>query len=79
MTVQMIVSEMLHLVEMAWKRHNPQTALEDIEHIPTRAELGRMGSVSELEQWMLNYYVCLIEAIKKQRVGDPIRVIFRKH
>ncbi|WP_436235424.1 response regulator transcription factor [Paenibacillus sp. LjRoot153] len=69
MTVQMIVSEMLHLVEMAWKRHNPQTALEDIEHIPTRAELGRMGSVSELEQWMLNYYVCLIEAIKKQRVG----------
>jgi two-component system response regulator YesN len=69
MTVQMIVSEMLHLVEMAWKRHNPQTALEDIEHIPTKAELGRMGSIKELEKWMLNYYACLLEAIKKQRVG----------
>ncbi|KRF02286.1 hypothetical protein ASG89_24880 [Paenibacillus sp. Soil766] len=69
MTVQIIVSEMLHLVEMAWKRHNPQTALEDTEHIPRRAELGRIGSVSELEHWMLNYFACFIEAIKKQRVG----------
>jgi two-component system response regulator YesN len=68
MTVQIIVSEMLHLVEMAWKRHNPQTALEDIELLPIRAELGRMGSFSEFELWMLNYYACLVEAIKKQRV-----------
>jgi two-component system response regulator YesN len=69
MTVQIIVSEMLHLIEMAWKRHNPQIALEDTEHILTRAELGRMGSISELELWMVNYYARLVEAIKKQRVG----------
>lgn len=69
MTVQIIVSEMLRLAEMTWKRHNPQIALEEIEQIPTRAELGRMGSVTELERWMLNYYACLVEALKKQRVG----------
>lgn len=69
MTVQMIVSEMIHLVEMAWTRHNPQTVLEDIEHMPNRTELGRMGSVTELELWMLHYYANLIDAMKKQRVG----------
>ncbi|NQX59730.1 response regulator [Paenibacillus qinlingensis] len=69
MTVQIIVGEMLHIVEMAWKRHNPQTVIEDTEHIPTRAELGRIGSVTELEIWMVNYYARLVEAIKKQRVA----------
>lgn len=68
MTVQIIVSEMLHLVDMTWKQLNPQTAFEDIEHLPARAELGRMRSFAELELWMLGYYASLVEAMKKQRV-----------
>ncbi|MCY9663520.1 response regulator [Paenibacillus alginolyticus] len=69
MTVQIIVSEMLHLVEMAWKRHFPHASLEDNGPIPSRNELGRIGSVTELEKWLLNYYAHIVEAIKEQRAG----------
>ncbi|KQX48526.1 MULTISPECIES: response regulator transcription factor [unclassified Paenibacillus] len=69
MTVQIIVSEMLHLVERAWKRHFPHSSLEDNGLIPSRNELGRMGSVAELERWLLNYYARIVEAIKKEHAG----------
>jgi two-component system response regulator YesN len=71
MTVQIIVSEMLHIVEMALKRHFPHASIEDNQLIPSRSDLGRMGSVAELEQWLLNYYARIVEAIKKQHAGGP--------
>ncbi|MFX3634550.1 MAG: response regulator [Candidatus Pristimantibacillus sp.] len=69
MTVQIIVSEMLHIVEMSLKRHFPHASIVDNNLIPMRSELGRMGSVAELEQWLLNYYGRVVEAIKKQQAG----------
>ncbi|KIL39479.1 AraC family transcriptional regulator [Gordoniibacillus kamchatkensis] len=69
MTVQVIVSEMLHIVEMALKRHFPHATIEDNNLLPSRSDLGRIGSVAELEQWLLNYYARIVEALKKQHAG----------
>lgn len=69
MTVQIIVSEMLHLIEMSFKRHFPHASIEDNDLIPSRNELGRMGSVAELEQWVINGYARIVEAIKKEHAG----------
>jgi two-component system response regulator YesN len=71
MTVQIIVSEMLHIVERSLKWHFPHASIEDNKLIPSRSDLGRMGSVAELEQWLLNYYARIVEAIKKQHAGGP--------
>ncbi|MCY9697373.1 response regulator transcription factor [Paenibacillus alginolyticus] len=71
MTVQIIVSEMLHIVEMSLKRHFPHASIEDKGLIPSRIELGRMGSIAELGQWLLNYYARIVEAIKQQHAGGP--------
>lgn len=37
--------------------------------MPARNELGRIGSVAELEQWMLNYYARMMASIKQQITG----------
>ncbi|WJH32674.1 AraC family transcriptional regulator [Paenibacillus sp. CC-CFT747] len=71
MTVQIIVSEMLHMVEMLWKRHFPHASKEDNKLFPSRNDLGRMGSLAELEQWLLHYCACLMEELKKQHAGGP--------
>ncbi|WP_261305266.1 response regulator transcription factor [Paenibacillus andongensis] len=70
-TVQVIVSEMLHLVEISLKRQFSHITIEDNQLIPSRNELGRMRSVSELEQWLLAYYERIVEIIKKQQSGGP--------
>lgn len=69
MAVQIIVSEMLRLVEMSLERQFPPIAREDMEPIPTRNELGRMNSVSELEGWLLAYYTRIVDLIKRQHGG----------
>ncbi|MDQ0900700.1 response regulator [Paenibacillus sp. V4I7] len=71
MTVQIIVSEMLHIVEISLKRHFPHTPIEKNELIPSRSELGRIGNIAELEQWLLNYYARMVEVIKQQHAGGP--------
>lgn len=69
MTVQIIVSEMLRLVEMSLKQQFSHITREDVQLIPTRNELGRMNSVSELEQWLLAYYGRIVDFIKEQQAG----------
>jgi two-component system, response regulator YesN len=71
MTVQIMVSEMLHIAERSLKRHFPQAFIEQHNLIPSRSDLGRIGSVAELEQWLLHYYARIVDAIKKQRAGGP--------
>lgn len=68
--VQVIVSEMFHLVKLSLKRYFPHVAIEDNEVNPSRNELSRMGSVSELEQWLLTYFARMVETIKKQQTGE---------
>ncbi|MFD0696317.1 response regulator [Paenibacillus sp. GCM10027628] len=71
MTVQIIVSEMLHMVEMLLNRHFPHASKENNKLIPSRSELGRMGSVAELEHSLLDYYARIVETIKQQHSGGP--------
>ncbi|TDF89793.1 response regulator [Paenibacillus piri] len=65
MTVQVIVSEMLRMVEKTLKRHS----IEDNKIIPARSELGRLGTVGEFERWMSGCYASILEAIKQQQAG----------
>jgi len=67
MTVQMIVSELLRTIETTAKRYKKQ--------ILPRSELARVGSVSELEQRLVNIASDLIEAIKEQHAGSYSRHI----
>ncbi|TVY09150.1 response regulator [Paenibacillus cremeus] len=69
MTVQLIVSEMLHSVDMVMKRHLPHAFTEDNRLLPSRSELGRMGSAAELEPWLQQYYARVVEALKQQHAG----------
>jgi two-component system response regulator YesN len=69
MTVQIIVSEMLRLVEMSLERQFSHIPREDMALTPTRNELGRMSSSSDLEMWLLAYYTRIVDHIKKQQAG----------
>jgi two-component system response regulator YesN len=69
MTVQLTVSEMLHLVDMSVKRHFSYATIEDERLIPSRNELGQLRSVAVLEQWLLHYFARIVDAIKKQHAG----------
>ncbi|WP_248927188.1 response regulator [Paenibacillus hamazuiensis] len=71
MTVQLMAGEMLHMAEMAWKRHLPHASTADPEHIPPRSDLGRIGSTAELGDWFARYFAKIVEAIKKEREGGP--------
>jgi len=66
MTVQMIASEMLHMAEKSLKRHLPDASAENSPVLPSRSELGRLGSVGELEQWLLSYFAGMVAEMKKQ-------------
>jgi len=67
MTVQITVSELLHTIETSAKRNKKQ--------LPSKSELARLGSISELEQRLVNISSDLIEAIKEQHVGSYSRHI----
>jgi two-component system response regulator YesN len=68
MTVQIIVSEMLRIIDRSLKRHFPHVSIED-NKVPSRSELARIGSVSELEQRLSRYFSSVLEAVKKQHAG----------
>jgi two-component system, response regulator YesN len=69
MPVQMMVSEMLHLAEMTIKRHFPNASYEDNKLMPSRSELGRAGSIAELEEWVKDGFASVVGAAKKQHAG----------
>ncbi|MFE5323227.1 response regulator [Paenibacillus sp. NPDC056579] len=71
MAVQMLVREMLHMVDMVWKRYFSQVPMDGNHHLPSRSDLGRIGSIGELEQWLIQYYGRVVEAIKQQYAGGP--------
>jgi len=67
MTIQTIVSELLHMIETTAKRNKKQ--------IPLKSELARMRSVSDLEQRLVKISSDLIETIKEQHAGSYSRHI----
>ncbi|NQX67557.1 response regulator [Paenibacillus alba] len=67
-SVQLIVSEMLHLADRSVKRHVPRTSFEEAG-LPSRNELGQLRSIADLEMWSLAYYARIMENIKKQHAG----------
>ncbi|MEF7441887.1 response regulator [Paenibacillus lautus] len=69
-TVQMMVSELMQTGDKALKTWMPGT--EDAkEKLPSRSELGRIGSVGELVQWLQSFYAGLLGLLKQHRAGGP--------
>lgn len=69
MTIQLIVSEMLHMAGMSWKRYFPHASIEDNDLVPARSGIARLEIVSELKLWLQDYYARMVQAIKKQHTG----------
>lgn len=67
-TVQIIVSELMQTGDKALKTWMPSIEAAG-DRLPARTELGRMGSVGELEQWLLSFYADLLGLLKQNRVS----------
>jgi len=64
-SVQMIISELLHIGDKALKKWLPQVdAITD--SLPARSELGRLGSVEEMAQWLQDFYAELLKLFKEK-------------
>lgn len=71
-TVQMIVGELLHIGDKAWKRGMPTASPETATgELPSRSDLGKIDNIGELEQWLLRYYDCLLKLLRQQRAIGP--------
>ncbi|WP_339221521.1 response regulator [Paenibacillus sp. FSL W7-1332] len=69
-TIQMIVSELMLTGDKAWKTWMPSADAVK-EKLPSRSELGRIGSVGELVQWLQSYYAGLLGLLKQHRAAGP--------
>ncbi|WP_194540835.1 response regulator transcription factor [Paenibacillus sp. JZ16] len=69
-TIQMIVSELMLTGDKAWKTWMPSAEAVK-EKLPSRSELGRIGSVEELVQWLQSYYAGLLGLLKQHRAAGP--------
>ncbi|WP_339295530.1 response regulator [Paenibacillus sp. FSL W7-1279] len=69
-TIQMIVSELMLTGDKAWKTWMPSAEAVK-EKLPSRSELGRIGSVGELVQWLQSYYAGLLGLLKQHRAAGP--------
>lgn len=69
-TIQMIVSELMQTGDKAWKTGMPSADAVK-EKLPTRSELGRIGSVGELVQWLQSYYAGLLGLLKQHHAAGP--------
>ncbi|MEC0254802.1 response regulator [Paenibacillus lautus] len=69
-TVQMIVSELMLTGDKAWKTWMP-SAENAKEKLPSRSELGRIGSVGELVLWLQSYYAGLLGLLKQHLAAGP--------
>ncbi|WP_244364713.1 response regulator transcription factor [Paenibacillus cellulositrophicus] len=68
--VQMIVSELLHTGDKALKKSISTPAAEAVmSELPPRRDLGRIGSMDELEEWLKSYFTALLNLLKRQRAG----------
>ncbi|MCT1402254.1 response regulator [Paenibacillus sp. p3-SID867] len=68
--IQMIVSELMLTGDKAWKTWMPSAEAVK-EKLPSRSELGRIGSVEELVQWLQFYYAGLLGLLKQHRAAGP--------
>ncbi|RAV06364.1 response regulator [Paenibacillus sp. YN15] len=71
MPVQFIVCELLRIAEMAARRFASPAFMEDQELVPSRSGLGRLGSVAEVEEWILAAYARILETLKKHHGAGP--------
>lgn len=69
-TIQMIVSELMLTGDKAWKTWMPSAEAVK-KKLPSRSELGRIGSVGELVQWLQSYYAGLLGLLKQHRAAGP--------
>ncbi|MGC6585572.1 response regulator [Paenibacillus sp. Dod16] len=69
-TIQMIVSELMLTGDKAWKTCMPSAEAVK-KKLPSRSELGRIGSVGELVQWLQSYYAGLLGLLKQHRAAGP--------
>ncbi|MGE7824631.1 response regulator [Paenibacillus sp. NPDC093718] len=69
-TIQMIVSELMLTGDKVWKTWLPSAEAVK-EKLPSRSELGRIGNVGELVQWLQSYYAGLLDLLKQHRAAGP--------
>ncbi|MEC0203422.1 response regulator [Paenibacillus lautus] len=69
-TIQMIVSELMLTGDKVWKTWMPSAEAAK-EKLPSRSELGRIGSVGELVLWLQSYYAGLLGLLKQHRAAGP--------
>ncbi|RJE85209.1 response regulator [Paenibacillus sp. 1011MAR3C5] len=67
-SVQMIISELLHIGDKALKKWMSQ-ADSAMDSLPARSELGRLDSVGEMEQWLQDFYAGLLKRLKEKHAG----------
>jgi len=67
-SVQMIISELLHIGDKALKKLISQ-ADSAMDSLPSRSELARLGSVAEMEQWLQDYYAGLLKLLKEKHAA----------
>ncbi|MBB6634654.1 response regulator [Cohnella thailandensis] len=70
-TVQMIVSELLHIGDKAVKKWMPALSSEGAGELPSRGGLGKIADIGELERWLQAYYASLLELLKRRRANGP--------
>jgi len=70
--VQMIVSELLHIGDKAIKKWMPALSSEAAAaDLPSRADLGKIAELGELELWLQSYYAGLLKLLKRHRANGP--------
>lgn len=68
--VQSIVSELLHIGDKALRKGSlSQAGSPDEDLLPSRAELSRLGTVGELEEWLLSFYEALLRRLKARHTA----------
>lgn len=69
-SVQMIISELLHIADKVLKKWLPQHG-SAMDKLPARSELGRLDSVGEMEQWLQAFYASLLSLLKETHAVGP--------
>ncbi|MGG6311497.1 helix-turn-helix domain-containing protein [Paenibacillus macerans] len=68
--VQLIVRELLSIGEKAIRKWIPMAGGDEADHgLPPRDDLGRIGSMDELERWLRSYYEDLLSRLMRQRAA----------
>lgn len=69
-SVQMIISELLHIADKVLKKWLPQHG-SAMDRLPARSELGRLDSVGEMEKWLQAFYASLLSLLKETHAVGP--------